>query len=144
MTSQLNSRKRSMYRGDLLPKEAFERLQSNASAVLVDVRTQPEWTFVGVPQVDRLMRVSWQVYPQMEINGNFAQEVQAMGLALDTEILCICRSGARSASAATALTQAGFTNCWNVAEGFEGDKNGSGRRGLTNGWKANNLPWAQS
>jgi rhodanese-related sulfurtransferase len=67
-----------------------------------------------------------------------------MGLGLDTEILCICRSGARSASAATALSMAGFTNCWNVAEGFEGDKNGNGRRGQTNGWKAANLPWAQS
>jgi rhodanese-related sulfurtransferase len=133
-----------MYRGDLAPKEALERLQKNASAVLIDVRTQPEWTFVGVPQVDRLMRVSWQVYPQMEVNANFAIEVKAMGLAEDTEILCICRSGARSASAATALTAAGFTNCWNVAEGFEGDKNAHGRRGQTNGWKANQLPWAQS
>ncbi len=133
-----------MYRGDVAPTEAFERLKNNASAVLIDVRTQPEWTFVGVPQVDRLMRVSWQVYPQMEVNANFANEVQAMGLGLDTEILCICRSGARSASAATALAAAGFTNCWNVAEGFEGDKNANGRRGQTNGWKANNLPWAQS
>jgi rhodanese-related sulfurtransferase len=133
-----------MYRGDVAPKDAFERLQKNASAVLIDVRTQPEWTFVGVPQVDRLMRVSWQVYPQMDVNGNFAAEVKAMGLGVDTEIFCICRSGARSASAATALSVAGFTNCWNVAEGFEGDKNVQGRRGATNGWKAHNLPWAQS
>jgi rhodanese-related sulfurtransferase len=133
-----------MYRGDLAPKDAFERLQKNPSAVLIDVRSQPEWTFVGVPQVDRLMRVSWQVYPSMEVNGNFASEVKAMGLGDDTEILCICRSGARSASAATALSAAGFTNCWNVAEGFEGDKNAHGRRGQTNGWKAANLPWAQS
>jgi rhodanese-related sulfurtransferase len=133
-----------MYRGDLAPKDAHERLQKNPSAVLIDVRSQPEWTFVGVPQVDRLMRVSWQVYPTMEVNGNFAAEVKAMGLGDDTEILCICRSGARSASAATALTLAGFTNCWNIAEGFEGDKNVHGRRGVTNGWKAANLPWAQS
>ena len=74
-----------MYRGDIPPKEAFERLQKNASAVLIDVRTQPEWTFVGVPQVDRLMRVSWQVYPQMDVNGNFANEVKAMGLGPDTK-----------------------------------------------------------
>jgi rhodanese-related sulfurtransferase len=133
-----------MYCGDVTPKDAFERLQKNSAAVLIDVRTQPEWTFVGVPQIDRLMRVSWQVYPQMEVNGKFAEEVKAMGLGPDTEIFCICRSGARSASAATALTDAGFTNCWNVAEGFEGDKNGLGRRGQSNGWKASNLPWAQS
>ncbi len=133
-----------MYRGDIPPTEAFERLQKNATAVLIDVRSQPEWTFVGVPQVDRLMRVSWQVYPLMDVNAKFADEVKAMGLGNDTEIMCICRSGARSASAATMLAAAGFTNCWNVAEGFEGDKNAHGRRGQTNGWKAANLPWAQS
>lgn len=133
-----------MYRGDLAPQDAFERLQKNPSAVLIDVRSQPEWTFVGVPQVDRLMRVSWQVYPTMEVNGQFTDEVKAMGLGEDTEIFCICRSGARSASAASALSAAGFTNCWNVAEGFEGDKNSHGRRGGTNGWKAADLPWAQS
>ena len=133
-----------MYRGDIRPAEAFERLKKNASAVLIDVRTQPEWTFVGVPQVERLMRVSWQVYPQMDVNANFAKDVETMGLSKDTEILCLCRSGARSASAATALTNAGFTNCWNIAQGFEGDKNAEGRRGASNGWKAAGLPWAQS
>lgn len=133
-----------MYRGDLPPAEAYERLRQNPNAVLIDVRTQPEWTFVGLPQVERLLRISWQVYPHMEVNSRFADEVKAMGLSPDTEILCICRSGARSSSAATALTHAGFSNCWNVAQGFEGDKNAEGRRGLANGWKAAGLPWVQS
>ena len=132
-----------MYRGDLAPKDALERLQKNPSAVLIDVRSQPEWTFVGVPQVDRLMRVSWQVYPHMEVNGKFADEVKAMGLGDDAEIFFICRSGARSASAANALTNAGFNNCWNVAQGFEGDKDSSGHRAQTNGWKAAGLPWVE-
>lgn len=133
-----------MYRGDIPPSEAHARLKANTSAVLIDVRTQPEWTFVGVPQVERLIRLSWQVYPMMEINGGFVQEVEAAGLPKDTEILCLCRSGARSASAAAALTKAGYTNCWNVAQGFEGDKDADGHRGRTNGWKAAGLPWVQS
>jgi rhodanese-related sulfurtransferase len=133
-----------MYQGDILPAEAQERLKKNPNAVLIDVRTQPEWTFVGVPQVDRLVRLSWQVYPQMEINANFVEEIEGMALSKDTEILCICRSGARSASAATALTRAGFSNCWNVSQGFEGDKDATGQRGKTNGWKASSLPWVQS
>jgi rhodanese-related sulfurtransferase len=133
-----------MYRGDLPPVEAHARLKANPQAVLVDVRTQPEWTFVGVPVVERLIRLSWQVFPAMEINAGFVTEVEGAGLPKDTEILCICRSGARSASAAAALTRAGFTNCWNVAQGFEGDKNGDGHRGSSNGWKAANLPWTQS
>lgn len=133
-----------MYRGDIPPSEAHQRLNGNANAVLIDVRTQPEWTFVGVPQVDRLVRLSWQVYPTMDVNARFVEEVRALGLADDAEILCLCRSGARSASAATALTNAGFTNCWNVAQGFEGDKDASGHRALVNGWKASGLPWVQS
>lgn len=133
-----------MYRGDLPPADVFERLKANANAVLIDVRTQPEWTFVGLPQVDRLVKVAWQVYPMMDVNASFVEDVKARGLAADTEIFLICRSGARSASAATALTNAGFGNCWNVAEGFEGIKDKDGRRGTTNGWKAAGLPWTQS
>jgi rhodanese-related sulfurtransferase len=93
---------------------------------------------------ERLIRLSWQVYPEMGINGDFIHEVEAAGLPKDTEILCICRSGARSASAAAALTKSGFTNCWNVAQGFEGDKDADGHRGKTNGWKAAGLPWVQN
>jgi rhodanese-related sulfurtransferase len=133
-----------MYRGDIPPSEALARLRANPQAVLVDVRTQPEWTFVGVPQVERLIRLSWQVYPSMDINANFASEIEAAGLPKDTEILCICRSGARSASAATALTKAGYNNAWNVAQGFEGDKDAEGHRSRTNGWKHAGLPWVQS
>jgi len=132
------------YKGDITPAEAHERLKANATAVLVDVRTQPEWTFVGVPKVDRLVRLSWQVYPTMDVNARFVDEVRALGLAADAEIICLCRSGARSASAATALANAGFNNCWNVASGFEGDKDGAGHRALVNGWKAAGLPWVQS
>ena len=78
-------------------------------------------------------------------NGeHFVAEVEQLGLPKDAEILCICRSGARSASAASALTQAGYTNAWNVAEGFEGDKDASGHRGSIGGWKAAGLPWVQS
>ncbi len=133
-----------MYKGDIPPIEAHQRLKANATAVLIDVRTQPEWTFVGVPAVDRLVRLSWQVYPTMDVNARFAEEVANMGLPKDAEILCICRSGARSASAATALTQAGFSNCWNVAHGFEGDKDTGSHRANMNGWKADGLPWVQS
>jgi rhodanese-related sulfurtransferase len=133
-----------MHRGDISPAEAYERLQKNPSAVLIDVRTQPEWTFVGVPAVERLVRISWQVFPAMNIHPRFVEEVDALGLPKDTEILCICRSGARSASAASALTRAGYSNCWNVAEGFEGDRDANGHRGTVGGWKAAKLPWVQS
>ncbi|MGH6821762.1 MAG: rhodanese-like domain-containing protein [Methylocella sp.] len=133
-----------MHKGDVTPVEAYQRLQNNAAAVLIDCRTQPEWVFVGVPAVERLIRLSWQVFPAMQVNGQFVTEIERMGLPKDTEVLVICRSGARSASAASALTDAGYTNAWNVAQGFEGDKNENGHRSSVGGWKAAGLPWVQS
>lgn len=132
-----------MYKGDLLPKEVYERMQASDNSVLIDVRTDAEWAFVGIPAVDGLMRVSWQSFPTMERNGEFVAQVADAGVPKDAEIFLICRSGQRSAAAAAALTQAGFENCYNVAEGFEGDKDASGHRGSVGGWKHAGLPWIQ-
>lgn len=133
-----------MYKGDVIPQIAFEALCSNPDAVLIDVRTSAEWAFVGVPAVERLLTVSWQAFPAMQVNGNFVQTVREAGISESADIYCLCRSGARSAAAVTALTQAGFENCYNVAEGFEGDLDGERHRGQKNGWKARGLPWIQS
>jgi len=133
-----------MHRGDIPPAEALERLKANPQAVLVDVRTAPEWAYVGVPAVERLLRLSWQVYPSMQTNLDFAKEIEQAGLTKDTELLFICRSGARSGQAAAALAGIGYTNCWNVAQGFEGDRDADGHRGTISGWKAGGLPWVQS
>ncbi len=132
-----------MYRGDIPPKEAYERLKADPGAVLVDVRTAAEWNYVGIPAVDQLLRVSWQVYPSLELNPSFVAAVEAAGVTKDAQVLCICRSGVRSAHAAAALTAAGFKNCYNVAEGFEGGRDGDGHRGTLGGWKAAGLPWVQ-
>lgn len=132
------------YKGDVLPAEAFEHLSSNPEAVLIDVRTLPEWAFVGVPAVERLLRISWQHFPTMDVNADFVGEVEAAGVPREAEVFLICRSGQRSASAAAALTEAGYANCYNVAEGFEGDRNAEGHRGTIGGWKHAGLPWFQS
>lgn len=133
-----------MYKGDILPAEAYEKIQSVPGTVLIDVRTQAEWSFVGIPAIEGLLRIAWQNYPAMDHNANFVADVEAAGVSKDQTLLLICRSGQRSASAATALTQAGFENCYNVAEGFEGDKDASGHRGKVGGWKQAGLPWIQS
>jgi len=132
-----------MYKGDLPPQEAYDLMQRSDNAVLIDVRTDAEWAFVGFPAVENLIRLSWQAFPTMERNGNFVADVEAAGVSKDADVFLICRSGARSASAAAALTEAGFENCYNVAEGFEGDKDASGRRGSVGGWKHAGLPWIQ-
>ena len=136
------------YAGDVSPTEAWKGLTQDPKATLIDVRTQPEWGFVGVPDLRSVGKktafVCWQVYPQMQVDPDFVAKVQqATGGDKDAPIYFICRSGARSRSAAQALTAAGYAKCFNVAGGFEGDVDGQGHRGTSNGWKASNLPWVQ-
>ncbi|HMB75896.1 MAG TPA: rhodanese-like domain-containing protein [Kiloniellaceae bacterium] len=136
------------YAGDLAPTEAWALLEAEADAQLIDVRTDAEWSFVGRPDLSSLSRqvhfISWQVFPSMERNGNFISEMSARGFHQDQPLLFLCRSGGRSMHAAMALSAAGFTKCYNVAEGFEGDKDAEGHRGADGGWKAAGLPWVQS
>ncbi|MFO1189743.1 MAG: rhodanese-like domain-containing protein [Alphaproteobacteria bacterium] len=133
------------YAGDLSPREAWDILAHEPRAVLVDVRTQPEWTFVGVPDLSGLGReaelVSWQDYPTMAHNPRFSDELAH--LAKDAPILFLCRSGARSRAAAIALSELGFARCYNIAGGFEGNLDADGHRGV-GGWKAAGLPWRQN
>lgn len=139
------------YAGDVLPSEAWRVLNQTPSAQLVDVRTSAEWSFVGLPDLSPLGRrpllAEWQSYPDMAVNTDFVAETEAAlsaaGIAKDAPIFVLCRSGARSRSAAAALTKAGYSAAFNVAHGFEGDPDGEGHRGSLNGWKADNLPWRQ-
>ena len=136
------------YAGDMSPKEAWELLVKEPGAQLVDVRTQPEWSFVGVPDLASVGRktvlLSWQVYPQMAVDPDFAIKLKAkLPRDVAAPLLFLCRSGARSRAAAQAITAAGYTRCYNVAGGFEGDKDSASHRGRIGGWKAENLPWVQ-
>jgi len=135
------------YAGDIMPKEAWEMLESNPDAVLIDVRTQPEWRFVGVPALQSLRRnpvlVEWIHYPDGSPNPAFVDQVRDAAGSDDKPMLFLCRSGVRSAAAARAMTAAGYTRCYNVAQGFEGDKDPGGHRGHVGGWKVAGLPWAQ-
>lgn len=140
------------YAGDVSISEAWEMLSADAGAQLVDVRTIAEWNFVGLPDLGGLNRqlhcIEWQAFPTMQPNPDFvamaAAALRAAGASTDTPILFLCRSGARSRSAAMAMTRAGFTKAFNVAGGFEGDLDGARHRGHVNGWKAAGLPWKQS
>lgn len=140
------------YAGDLGLAEAWDLLARDPKAQLVDVRTVAEWNFVGLPDLSILARQThrfeWQAYPTMQPNPNFAADaaeaLQAAGAGPQTPILFLCRSGARSRAAAMAMTRAGFERAFNIAGGFEGDLDGEGHRGLTNGWKAAGLPWRQT
>ncbi|MBI1648303.1 rhodanese-like domain-containing protein [Hyphomicrobium sulfonivorans] len=136
---------------DVPVEEAWARLSKDESAVLIDVRTRAEWTFVGLPDLSgigkRVLTVEWQTYPESDVNAGFAerltQALDAASATKDTELLFICRSGARSRMAAEAMTRAGYRQCRNVADGFEGPLDADRHRGQVAGWKAAGLAWVQ-
>lgn len=129
------------YEGVLTPKEAYEILQSAPGAKLVDVRTRAEQDWVG--RVAQAVEIEWATYPGMKQNPNFLAALQQQ---VDKEalVLFLCRSGARSHHAAVAATQAGYADCYNILEGFEGDKSANNQRNVLNGWRVAGLPWEQS
>jgi len=133
------------YAGDVAPATAWKILSENKDAVLIDVRTRAEWNYVGLPELATIGKkpalLEWQVFPTMQQNPEF---VSVLGNAIadkETPLLFLCRSGARSAAAARAMSAAGYSTCFNVAEGFEGPLDAQGQRGSAAGWKATGLPW---
>ena len=132
---------------DVSPRAAYQALSQDPNAMLVDVRTDAEWNFVGIPDLGgigkQLVLIPWQVYPSMQVNGAFAEHLHRAGATPLTKLYFICRSGARSLAAGQAAQQAGFPHAFNVADGFEGPVDAEGHRGAVAGWKADGLPWRQ-
>lgn len=134
------------YAGDVMPADAWKQLQEDPQAVLVDVRTDAEWRFVGIPDLSPIGKevrlVEWQSYPGGRPNPDFTSQV-AGTLEKGQPVYFLCRSGARSMAAAIAMTAMGYGPCYNIAQGFEGDKDGQSHRGRVGGWKHAGLPWRQ-
>jgi rhodanese-related sulfurtransferase len=127
------------YAGALLPAEAHALMEQGAK--LVDVRTKPELLYVG--RIPGSIAVEWQTYPGGRPNPDFVAELSAV-VGRDETVMFICRSGARSDSAAEAAMRAGYKDAYNVLEGFEGDKDKEQHRNSVGGWRKAGLPWVQS
>jgi rhodanese-related sulfurtransferase len=125
-------------------------LAENPKTQLIDVRTDAEFAYVGSPDLSSLgkepLQVFWKIFPAMDVNPDFAEQV-TRGLGpdadKDTPLLFLCRSGIRSLHAAEAMTSAGWTACYNITGGLEGDKDDGAHRSTVNGWKVDGLPWNQ-
>ena len=128
------------YQGELTPREAYDLWQLAPGAKVVDVRTRAEWDWVG--RIPEAVEIEWNQYPGGVRNPNFVTELKRQ---VDPEalVMFVCRSGVRSIGAAAAATEAGYNNCYNVLEGFEGDKDANGQRGHIGGWRKAGLPWIQ-
>ena len=132
---------------DIAPRQVWEELMSNPSAAVCDVRTNAEWSFVGVPDLSQTGKqpvlIQWQVFPTMQMNPKFVEALAQANLGHDDPIYFICRSGGRSLAAAQAAKAAGYKHVYNVKDGFEGPPDARAHRGAIAGWKSDGLPWKQ-
>jgi rhodanese-related sulfurtransferase len=109
----------------LTPKEAYEFLHKNPSAIFIDCRSEMEFLFVGHPT--SAIMIPWNDGPDWEVNPHFVGHVRK----------------AASLDAGAALEKAGFTQVFNVLHGFEGELNEHHQRNSMTGWRYEGLPWEQ-
>jgi rhodanese-related sulfurtransferase len=129
------------YFGAVSPSDAYALIQAAPEALLIDVRTRPEWDYVGhVPDSSLL---EWNVYPGGTRNPEFLAQLRIKAPDVEAPVLFLCRSGVRSDSAARMAAAAGYAKAFNILEGFEGDKDTQGHRGTVGGWRKAGLPWVQ-
>ena len=131
------------------PRDAWELVQSDARAVMVDIRSTMEYLFVGHPR--GAVHVPWIDEPEWTVNPHFVTDIRKLmlgGAVCDEEegcapVILICRSGKRSKEAGRALLKAGFRNVCHVDSGFEGDLDEHHHRSTRGGWRFEGLPWEQ-
>lgn len=130
------------YAGAVTPAEAFALLQADPRIRLIDVRTQAERDWVGkvdLPDAQHFA-VQWTLYPGGAKNPDFLQQLSQCAQP-DDVLLFLCRSGVRSRYAAEIATTHGYKNCFDILEGFEGDRDDAGHRKSIGGWCCAGLPW---
>lgn len=133
--------------GEVSSLDCFQILKTVQSAQLIDVRTASEWYFIGVPDLasinKKIIFISWELFPEMKRNNNFKNEIIKSNFKKDDPLYFLCRSGNRSLRAAKYLASLDYKKCFNIYDGFEGDKDSKKHRSKLNGWKFNELPWIQ-
>ncbi len=82
------------YFGALSPSDAYAVIKAVPNARLIDVRTRPEWDYVGhVPESSLL---EWNAYPDGRRNPEFLPELRVKAPDPEAPVLFLCRSGHRS------------------------------------------------
>jgi len=125
----------------LKPLEAHDFLHQHPQAVMIDCRSEMEYLFVGHPAGAH--HVAWNEAPDWDVNPHFVGQVKKVA-SMNRPIVLICRSGQRSIAAGKELEKAGFTDVYNVLDGFEGPLDDDHHRGTVGGWRKEGLPWEQT
>lgn len=141
-------------------REAWDMLQRDQQALLVDVRDPIEVKFTGFAKptdihVPWMMAdpgnwseetSSWAMKPNPDFEDQLIGKLNELGANYDTSIIVMCRSGStRSAPVVDMLAERGYKQAWTVVDGFEGstlkEGDSKGVRAL-NGWRNSGLPWS--
>ena len=120
---------------ELESKDIQEFINQNTKSVLIDVRTEYEWDNVGKPNGKKINLETFFLSIKNtsgEINESFLHDFEKLNISKDTEILVICKSGARSSFVSNLLSKEEY-KCTNITDGFEGNTS-------SNGWKKSGLP----
>ncbi len=115
-------------------QEAWDFLQKDEKAVLVDVRTPEEWALVGQPDTGSIGRKFVPLTWSMEQEAEFVQALEQAVPDKASPLFFICRGGMRSQRAAYLALAAGYSDVTNIGDGFESAP------GASTGWKACGLP----
>lgn len=143
-TAQQRSKEQALpYAGAVTPAEAHQLLQQDSKVVLIDVRTNAERDWVGRVIINETQHhaVQWSLYPGGTPNPDFMAQLQAAVPDKSTTILFLCRSGVRSRHGAKLASENAYSACYDILQGFEGDKDTDGHRKTLGGWCAAGLPW---
>ena len=133
---------------EISPLQTKQKMSDDSRSFLIDVRSSMEFLFVGHPK--GAISIPWIDEPDWDINPHFVRDIKQLilgGSCGDKDhqppILLICRSGKRSHEAGVKLIEAGILNVYNVAGGFEGERDEQYQRSTVNGWRYDKLPWEQ-
>ena len=116
-------------------KEIETYLKSNSKSVLLDVRTEEEWSVDGKPEGKKIGLETYFLtiqFADKTFNKNFIEDFKKLKIRKDQEVLTMCMGGVRSQAAAELLIKEEY-KCTNISDGFLGN-------GQNPGWKNSNLP----
>ena len=116
-------------------KEIANYIKDNPKCILLDVRTEEEWTSDGKPDGEKFGLKTYFLSIQFvdkSLNENFEEEFKKLNIGQDHEVLTMCMGGVRSQAAAEIIKKKNYKSS-NISDGFLGNNENIG-------WKANNLP----
>ncbi len=108
----------SFYKADINSKTAFKKQQNGVT--LIDVRTKKEYEYLH-PKGALNIPVFFEKYGKRVFNETFVQRVEQTLGDTDAPVILICRSGSRTKYAANLLAKQGFSEVYNIENGFAYD-----------------------